>query len=157
MDERLEQDLEIEIQRLLEAHLELRLSGQLGRAREAFAAEVRRGRRWWMWLSAGAAMAAGLAIAWGIWGHRAKPLNMPAPQEVNKVQPRQTDGPTPFVHAASWSPFQDEGTVVVENQPMRQWKRTMVEELQYYDVKSKAMVRTRTPREQVYFISMPTD
>jgi|SRR5687768_261547 len=156
MSERLEQDLEIE--RLLEGHLEKCLGAQLGRARLAFAEETRRGRRRWVWLSAGASMAAGLAIAWGLLGHRGGTPGTPDRADpVVATVPNSILGPRPAVQAASWSGFKDAGTVVVEDQPMRQWKRTVVEEVQWYDADSDAVVKTRTPREQVYFIGMRTD
>jgi hypothetical protein len=156
MSEKLEQDLEIE--RLLEGHLERCLGGQVGRARVAFAEELRRGRRRWVWLSAGAAMAAGLAIAWGLLGHRGGVQTRPDESERIVVSvPDSILGPTPAVQGASWSGFKDAGLVVVEDQPMRQWKRTVVEEVQWYDADSDAVVKTRTPREQVYFIGMRTD
>src|SRR6185503_960118 len=150
-----ETEMDFEIERLLEAHLESRLGPQVGRARRAFVAEVRRGRRWWMWLSAGSAMAAGLAIAWVILGNR------PGPGATNNEHPEISIydgnkdsilGPAPAVQAASWSGFKPDGTEVVQDQPMRRWKRTVVEETQWYDVDADALVTTRTPREQVYFI-----
>ena len=157
MSERLEQDLEIE--RLLEGHLEKCLRGQLGRARVAFEEETRRGRRRWVWLSAGASLAAGLAIAWGLLGHRGGTPGTPDAPDSNVVVtvPDSILGPRPAVQTASWSGFKDAGLVVVQDQPMRQWKRTVVEELQWYDADSDAVVKTRTPREQVYFIGMRTD
>ena len=154
-----ETEMDFEIERLLEAHLESRLGPQVGRAQRAFAAEVRRGRRWWMWLSAGTAMAAGLAIAWAILGHRPGPGATNNEHPEISIRPHHDSilGPMPAVEAASWSGFQPDGTEVVQDQPMRRWKRTVVEETQWYDVDAEAMVTTRTPREQVYFIGMQTD
>lgn len=153
-----ETEMDFEIERLLEEHLDGRLGPQVGRAQRAFAEELRRGRRRWVWLSAGAAMAAGLAIAWGILGHRPGPGMMHEQRpDVSFYHNDSILGPAPAVQAASWSGFKPDGTEVVEDQPMRRWKRTVVEETQWYDVDADAMVTTRTPREQVYFIGMQTD
>ena len=151
----LEQDQELEA--LLRGHLEKRLGGQVGRARLAFAEEVRRGRRRWMWLSAGTAIAAGLLIAWALVGNRGGPLQAPPDSPTIGFYPDSLLGPAPAVQGASWSGFTDAGTVLVEDRPMRQWKRTVLQEYQYYDAANDAMVRTRAPREQVYLIGIETD
>jgi hypothetical protein len=162
MNETFEQDQEMES--LLRGHLEARLAPQLGRARRAFAREVAcsGGRRQWVvWLSCASAVAAGLAIAWGVLGHRAGrvPSVIPKHEQVINIDPIEGSvvGSMPAVRAASFSGFTDDGMVVVEDQPMRRYKRTVVEESQYYDTQARAMIRTRTPREQVYFIGMNTD
>jgi hypothetical protein len=152
----LEQDRELEA--VIRGHLEACLGPQVGRARRAFAAEVWRGRRQWVvWLSGAAAVAAGLAIAWGLMGHRGRtPLVVPETPQIANLE-GSIVSPMPAVQAASFTGFKDAGTVVIDDQPMRRWKRTVVEEYQYYDAGANAMVRTRTPREQVYFIGVNTD
>jgi hypothetical protein len=157
MSERLILEQDPELEALLKGHLERCLAGQVGRARVAFAQELRLGRRRWAWLSTAAAVAAGLAIAWAMFGNRAGPLNAPPDVEEMVHYPPSMLGPTPVVQGASWTGFKDAGTVVVQDQPMRRWKRTVLEEYQYYDADTDAVVRTRAPREQVYFIGMETD
>ena len=158
MSESLDMEQDLELEALLKEHLERSLGGQVGRARAAFAEELRLGHRRWMWLSAAAAIAAGLAIAWALVGPRSGPIKAPNDQQdVVQTYPSIL-GPGPVVQATSWTGFKEDDTVVVvQDRPMRQWKRTVLEEYQYYDRDSDAVVRTRAPREQVYLIGMETD
>jgi hypothetical protein len=63
----------------------------------------------------------------------------------------------PMVQSAVWSPVKDEGLAVVDNQPVRQWRRQVVEEVEWYDAKDGAMVRTRMPRQEIILIGLRTD
>src|SRR5687768_7264013 len=148
MSESLDMEQDLELEALLKEHLERSLAGQVGRARAAFAEELRHGHRRWMWLSAAAAIAAGLAIAWALVGHRSDAIKAPT-ETPELAYPTSILGPRPVVQATSWTGFKEDDTVVVvQDQPMRQWKRTVLEEYQYYDRDSDAVVRTRAPREQ---------
>ncbi|MDB5319458.1 MAG: hypothetical protein JWN40_1089, partial [Phycisphaerales bacterium] len=63
----------------------------------------------------------------------------------------------PMVQSATWSPVKDDGLTVVDDQPVRQWRRQIVEEVEWYDAKDGAMVRTRMPRQQIILIGVRTD
>ncbi len=154
MNEKSEHDLD----ELLSRHLGACLDGQLGRAAKAFRAEQASRlarRRWWIGGSAAAAMAAGLALAWFVIGGRLG--------HDLKVKPDEfvIDAPVavapPMLQSATWSPVKDDGLTVLDDQPVRQLRRQIVEEVEWYDAKDGAMVRTRTPRQQIILIGLRTD
>jgi hypothetical protein len=156
--EKSEQDLD----ELLTRHLGACLDGQRGRAaaavRAAQAARLAR-RRWWIGSgAAAAAMAAGLAVAWVMLGggsHTGRDVKVKPDEWV--IKDAAVEVAPPMVQSATWSPVKDEGLAVVDNQPVRQLRRQIVEEVEWYDAKDGAMVRTRVPRQQVILIGLRTD
>jgi hypothetical protein len=145
-----------ELDELLGRHLGGCLDGQLGRAAAAFGAELRATsprRTWARWASAGAAVAAGLAVAWLV-GHRAAPHQNVTPEVVIS---NSADEAPPMVQSASWSRMVDDGTAVVDDRPVRRLRRKVVEEVEWYDAKAGATVRTTMPRQQIFLIGMKTD
>jgi hypothetical protein len=156
MNEKSEQDLE----ELLSRHLGACLDGHLGRATAAFRAAEREARRpaarWRWWAGGAVGIAAGVAVAWMIFANRLPhgPISKPGEQVV--VNDLNTEVP-PMVQSAVWSPVKDEGLAVVDNQPVRQWRRQVVEEVEWYDAKDGAMVRTRMPRQEIILIGLRTD
>src|SRR3954468_23618588 len=123
MNEKFDHDLDV----LLKRHLESRLRGQLGRAAVAFRAERGRGnpRAWWRWMSAGASLAASVAVAWSLVGYRGAPptLVVIPPNHPAEVALE----PTRVIESATWSPVVDEGLGMVDNQPVRKLRQKVVE------------------------------
>ena len=147
-----EQDRELD--EVLGRHLSACLDGQLGRAAAAFRMELApRRRSWRLWLSAGAAVAAGIAVTWMLVGHHL--LHKPVPQRNEYVDNSSVD--PPMLRTATWSGMMDDGTEVVDNQPMRRMKRKVVEQVEWYDPKDRAMVRTTMPKQEIYLIGLETN
>jgi hypothetical protein len=154
MSSKLDQDLD----ELLGRHLAERLDGQLGRAAAAFREAGARRRPGWgrllLW-GAGAAVAAGLAVAWLIfWAPEAARHNAP-PREVvmNPAEPAEV----PIARSTTWTPVTEDGTAMVDDRPVRQLRRQIVDEVEWYDAREKATVRRRMPREQFILIGVQTD
>ena len=140
---------------MLGAHLRSCLDGQLGRAPAAFGRELESRRRLRLWACAGAAVAACLAVAWVVMGSRpAVPRQVVGP---NPPPVHADDSVTPVLQAATWSRMMDDGAAVVDGQPVRQLRRNVVEEIEWYDAKDGAVVRTTVPQQQIFYIGMPTD
>jgi hypothetical protein len=142
-----------ELDEVLGRHLSACLDGQLGRAALAFRAELAPQRRTWrLWLSAGAAVAAGIAVTWMVFGHHLLHKSVPQRNEFveNSVEP-------PMLRTATWSGMMDDGTEVVDNQPMRRIKRKVVEQVEWYDSADRAMVRTTLPKQEIYLIGLETN
>ena len=154
MSSKLDQDLD----ELLGRHLAECLDGQLGRAAAAFReAGARRRPGWgrrWLW-GAGAAVAAGLAVAWLIfWEPGAARHNAPPREVVMKpVEPAEV----PIARSTTWTPVTEDGTAMVDDRPVRQLRRQIVDEVEWYDTRDKATVRRRMPREQLILIGVQTD
>ena len=147
---------EREIDELLKRHLGACLDGQLGRAAAAFAREAHRPapRRVGPWLSGAAAVAAGIAVAWFTVVSRT-PKAPDAPEVPNVVV--VDDSSPPMLQSAAWSKVMDDGCSLYDDRPVRRLRRKVVEEVEWYDAKAGAVVRTTQPRQQVYLIGMKTD
>ena len=146
-----------EIERLLGEHLGACLDGQLGRAGAAFRDEIGRAPRPWrrigLWLSGVATMAAGFTLAWVVTHPRAANTTIAVdPPAMIPV----TDAP-PMVQVATWSKVKDDGLAMVNDRPVRRLSRKVVEEVEWYDAESNAMVKCTQPQKQVFFIDMKTD
>ena len=153
MNERLEQELDA----MLSRHFADALDDQAGRAAPAFAARLAARRRLRLGLSMGLSMAAGIALAFGLLNHfraRTGGPSTPAP-----IAQARTDAarPAPVVQSAAWSRLMDDGMGLYNNQPVRQLRRNVVEEIEWYDARHKAVVRTKVPREEIYLIGVKTD
>jgi len=150
MNDKSDQDLD----ELLGGHFESCLDGQLGRAAAAFREEMAVRNRWRSWTAAGAALAACLAVAWVMYANRpATPTVVIGP-----LPPPQLEDPvTPVVQSATWSRMVDDGAAVVDGQPVRQLRRKLVEEIEWYDAKDGAVVRQTVPQQQIFLIGMQTD
>jgi hypothetical protein len=147
----IEQDRELD--EMLGRHLSACLDGQLGRAAAAFRTEMAPQRRTWrLWLSACAAVAAGVAVAWMLVGHYFIHKSIPQPPiaDVTSIDP-------PMLRTATWSGMMDDGTEVVDNQPMRRMKRRVVEQVEWYDTADRAMVRTTMPKQEIFLIGLETN
>src|SRR5207237_1534436 len=107
---------------------------------------------WRLWLSAGAAVAAGIALTWMLFGQHFLHKSAPQPNQIveNSFEP-------PMLRTATWSGMMDDGTEVVDNQPMRRMKRKVVEQVEWYDPKDRAMVRTTMPKQEIYLIGLETN
>jgi hypothetical protein len=141
---------------MLGAHLRSCLDGQLGRSQAAFGRELESRRRLRLWAWAGAAVAASLAVAWLVLGTG----RSAAPTQVvhsTQTPPHAEDTVTPVLQAATWSRMMDDGAAVVDGRPVRQLRRNVVEEIEWYDAKDGAVVRTTVPQQQIFYIGMPTD
>ncbi len=155
MSDKLDQDLD----EVLSRHFQACLEGQLGRASAAFRQDLEPRRSWRAWLPLGAAMAACLALAWAMFGHRPAPpkqigSTLPVPaQEAPAIAAPQA----PVVQAATWSRMHDDGSAVVDGQPVRQLRRKLVEEIEWYDAQDGATVRTTVPQQQIFLIGMQAD
>jgi hypothetical protein len=151
MSDKLDQDLD----EMLSRHLRGCLDGQLGRSVARLREELSPRPRWRLWACAWTAVAAGLAVAIVMFAHRAPVANIskgtPLPEEpIAETVP-------PMVQSASWSRMTDEGTTLVNDRPMRRMRRKVVEEVEWYDAKDRAMVKTTTPQQQIFMIEMKTD
>jgi hypothetical protein len=152
MNEKLDQDLD----ELLSRHLGACLDGQLGRAAAAFAVErAPRRSRWRLGMLAGASVAAGLATAWLLLGNRLSPDKIVSP--VDGIVQSDPETMPPMVQSATWSRMKDDGLAVLDDQPVRQLHRQIVEEVEWYDAKTGATVKTRMPRQQIILIGLRTD
>src|SRR5690242_11150509 len=142
-----------ELDQMLGRHRSGCLDGQLGRAAAAFRREMAPQRRTWrLWLSAGAAVAAGVALTWMLVGQHLFHKSVPLPQiaDSTPVEP-------PVLRTATWSGMMDDGTEIVDNQPMRRMKRKVVEQVEWYDPTDRAMVRTTMPKQEIYLIGLETN
>lgn len=151
MNDKSDQDLD----ELLSRHLHACLDGQLGRASAAFQHELGVRTRWRPWIAIGAALAACMALGWVMYGQR------PAPKSDVVIATTSTapaeDPVTPVVQSATWSRMVDDGAAVVDGQPVRQLRRKLVEEIEWYDAKDGAVVRQTVPQQQYFLIGMQTD
>ena len=156
MNPRLDQDLD----QLLGRHFADQLDPHLGRSARAFRADfahavsrLPRGRLL-LW-GAGAALAAGLAIAWVMSGARdARSPNVSPPRAIAmKSAPVES----PVVQSTTWTPVTDDGTALLDDQPVRQLRRRIVDQFEWYDARSNATVRRVIPREQFILIGVQTD
>lgn len=141
-----------ELDVLLKSHLSAQLDGQLGRSVAAFR-ESRAPRRtvaWW--LAAGAAVAAGVLLA-ALLNREPGPTTTPPPLAKNTLP---EEAPT-IVQSATWTRLEDDGLAMVADQPARQLRRQVVDEVEWYDPRRKATVRTTVPRQQIILIGMKTD
>lgn len=147
-----------EFDAMLHAHFDAALLPQAGRALSAFGEHLARQRqRRIVRLCSTAALAAGLLIAWGLassWftGGSASPPS-PAPVTVAQQSPLEV----PITQSASWSRVMDDGLGLVNQQPVRQFRRNVVEEVNWYDPSTKARVRQTTPRQEIFLIGVQTD
>jgi hypothetical protein len=151
MNDRLEQDLD----EMLSRHLHACLDGQLGRAALALRHELSPRPRWRLWTAAATAIAAGLAVAIIVIAHRT-----PLPKIVKdptEVSPPIVEAAVPVVQSATWSKLTDDGTTLVDDRPMRRMRRKVVNEVEWYDAKNGATIRTTQPQQQIYLIELKTN
>ncbi len=145
---------------ILSEHFRGALAGQSGRALAAFRSEIQHTRRRRIGWSAFMAVAAGMMIAWGVMAALTRPNNKPGqpahPMEVAKAPETPKTAPM-MVQSASWSRMMDDGMTMVNNQPARQLRRTILQEVEYYDPATKATVRMMIPREQIILIGVKAD
>jgi hypothetical protein len=150
-----------EIEDLLARHLGACLDGQVGRAASAFRREAQatRPRRPWrigVWLGGAATLAAGFSIAWFlVHPHTPRNSNHPNNREIAITTP--VDQTPPMLQYATWSKVVDDGMGLVDDRPVRRLHRKVVEEVEWYDSKSKAVIKATQPRQQVFLIGMETD
>jgi hypothetical protein len=152
MTDKLDEDLD----ELLAGHLRVCLDAQRGRASAAFAEELRARGRWRLWATAAASLAACVAITW-IAVVATRPSH---PTQVVDTggSPSAVDEPvTPVLQSATWSRMMDDGAALVDGQPVRQLRRNVVEEIEWYDAKDGAVVRTTRPQQQVFLIGLQAD
>jgi hypothetical protein len=152
MNERLDHDLD----EMLSRHLHGCLDGQMGRAVEAFEQEL--SPRWrWRLGGGGVAVAAGLAVAMiVIANHGVTPKKIVRDDSLSPIQPVAEVTP-PMLESAVWSKMTDDGTTLVDDRPMRQMRRKVVKETEWYDAKNGATVRTTQPQQQIYLIELKTN
>jgi hypothetical protein len=153
--------LDQELDELLGRHLAGRLDPELGRAATAFRAALttsvsRPGRRRLLLWGAGAALAAGLAVAWVMSG--ARDVRSPHTSPPPSLALQSTEPPAlPVVQSTTWTPVTDDGTALLDDQPVRQLRRRIVDQFEWYDARSNATVRRVIPREQFILIGVQTD
>jgi hypothetical protein len=63
----------------------------------------------------------------------------------------------PIARSTTWTPVTDDGTAMVDDRPVRQLRRQIVDELEWYDTRDNATVWRRMPREQFILIGVQTD
>jgi hypothetical protein len=164
---------------LLREHLASKLDAQLGRSSERFMRELgetatvpsrmrltdapvvppvpHRPIRLFAWSAglAGAAIAAGLAVAFVLPAllNRPGPLSNPSPIVLNPdAAPISDDqGARDVEHAVSWRTL-DQGTVYLDDEPLRSLVRQQVETVSWYDPKRKAHVQMEIPRDEVMLV-----
>ena len=147
---------------LLRAHLASTLNPHLGRAAAAFRAQLRPPapqRRLILRLALPVAvgLAASLVVAWTLVRYQRPSDNKVVvinPPATNKIAPAAT--PT-FVQTASWSRVVDDGLNVIDDRPVRQLRRNLVQEVEWYDPKSHARVKQTIPAQQIFLIGVQTD
>jgi hypothetical protein len=145
---------------LLRQHLTSELDPQLGRALAAFRAAPgpQRPSHWWLhagWISG--AVAACVAV-----GILAYAVN----QRTQRISPTAVNPPTsakndrgsedviPVAQSVAWS-TRDEGTIMLDgNQPVRQLRRNVVQQMQWYDPELNSTIELTVPQEQVMLIGM---
>jgi hypothetical protein len=131
----------------LRSHFAKELDGQLGRAPAAFARSSRR-RPWRVigWVSglAAAAAIAGIFIIPAVIKHLGSRdvIAIPTTQKTPLV--------TPVEYTSAWNTT-DEGTVYLEEQPLRSIRRERVDTLRWIDPETNATIEMTIPLdEQVY-------
>lgn len=141
-----------ELDLLLKTHLPAQLDPQLGRSVAAFRQSQAPRRTIGWWIAAGSAVAAGVLLA-VLLNHGPRQTSVPQPL-AKKMLPEEV--PT-IVQSAKWSRLEDDGLAMVADQPARQLRRQVVDEVEWYDPRRKATVRTTVPRQQIILIGMKTD
>lgn len=154
-----------ELERVLRAHLSERLDAQLGRALDAFEREtgvVRCApRRRLAGLIIGSAIAASLVVAWLL-----------MPRESHEGSSREVaakTGAPPAVAPAMAERFLpddveslilsqaiDEGSEIIDEQPLRRVRLRSIEEIRWDDPDLDATVRMAVPREEVLLVRQQT-
>jgi hypothetical protein len=151
MSERLDQDLD----ELLRGHLHGCLDGQLGRSMAAFHEALAPRGRWRLW-AAGVAAAAGLAVAMLLIANHSPSPKVVKDNPLPLTQPLAAVTP-PMVQSAVWSKMTDDGTMLVDDRPMRQMRRQVVNETEWYDARNGATIKTTQPQQQIYLIELKTN
>jgi hypothetical protein len=167
MNELDDRELETLLEREVGGHLAGVLDAHVGRAAEAFLAEVAAAERggagdragtyrlWWWALAAGAA-AACVAVAWlihAVSGVAAPQQVAPGPVEQRQPAVQSPGGLREVLHSVSWRTV-DEGTLVLDDVPLHRVRRRVLETEEWYDAASKMHVEVTTPREEVIFVGM---
>jgi hypothetical protein len=153
-----------ELDQLVAEHLSKRLDPHVGKTRAAFeamrAAERRDALRRRLFVgsmvSAGGLIAASIAIAWGVWSIRWKPIHPPiAKQDVPLAAAvALKTGPQDLQRVVTWETLDDGMEVIDGKTPMRKLRREEIEEVQWFDPENKATIRMTIPREQVVLVEM---
>ena len=145
---------------MLNEHLGARLTGQMGRASAAFqrqmdrelhAREIKRTRRTWFYAAIPTAAAACIAVV--------ATINYMKPTTVDKGGGGGTKVAvnTPSVDSTTYYRDFDGGVRVVSDErgehPVRQIRRQVMQETEWYDPVEKATIRVQVPTEQVVFVS----
>lgn len=138
---------------LLGTHLAEQLEPQVGKSVTAFRASLAPRWRIGWWIASASAIAAGIVLAFVLFRH---------PQRERTIGPIATNDapkevPSAIVQSARWSRLEDEGLTLVANEPARQLRRQVVDEVGWYDPRRRATVKTTVPRQQVILIGLKTD
>lgn len=141
-----------ELDLLLKTHLSAQLDPRLGRSVAAFRQSRAPRRTIGWWIAAGSAVAAGVLL--GALLNRGPSPTTPRQPLAKGTAPEEA--PT-IVQSATWTRLEDDGLAMVANQPARQLRRQVVDEVEWYDPRRKATVRTTVPRQQIILIGMKTD
>ena len=164
------------LEALMSRHLTEQLDGQLGRASERFQAELDRGglarhrqdharRALWSWAASLTAVAASIAVVAAVARfdpppHDARPSaaktsNRPATSGAND-DPTLIASTAPSnepIERALWWRTVDQGTVYIDDTPMRQLLRQQVEELKYRAPDGTESVQVNVPRQEVMLVA----
>jgi hypothetical protein len=169
---------EAALESLLSRHFSKALDGQLGRAAERFEAEMARGpvasvqpsarwrrpdRAFWAWAGSVTAVAASIALVFavvrfgppsphdsrGSLSHTAPSTAPAGPTLVASTAPAPSEEP---IERAMWWRTIDQGTVYIDDTPMRQLLRQQVEELKYRGPDGTESVQVNVPREEVMLV-----
>jgi hypothetical protein len=159
-----------ELDALLEGGLRMHLASVLephtGRAGDMFLARVQAAERgisadvtagpYRMWWVVAGGIAACLAAAWLIQAlgtsEPVTPGRSPLAQHGDTGSPRAGEL-REVLRSVSWRTV-DEGTVVLNDVPLRRVRRQVVETERWYDVEHQMHVEVTTPRQEVIFVGM---
>jgi hypothetical protein len=83
-------------------------------------------------------------------------VDRPNRQEIS-IASLPTDDVPPMLQTATWSKVMDDGLGLVNDRPVRRLRRKVVEEVEWYDANSKAVVKCTQPEQQLFLIDMKTD
>jgi hypothetical protein len=156
-------------------HLAARLDGQLGRAQAAFrdhvaqasslcsspddatlasslcSASLRSRAHALRWLAAGAALAAGIVVAWLLLSGPAPDTTVPIAHPAPHVPPAAIEQ---YEKSVVWRTI-DDGTVMVDDQTAaRQFRRQFVRRAQWYDPNEQASIQVIVPRQEIIRVGL---
>jgi hypothetical protein len=155
---------DVNLDRLLAAHVARELDPQRGRALAAFEAAMATGRRarnhrrFLAALATFATLAAAAAVAFYV-GNRPAVPKPAVPQVARTVEPVEDEvdeRPRAVEQFLAWRTV-DEGIILLtDDRPVRRMRQQVIEQLRVYDEADHSYVELTRPREDVFYVNVQT-